>query len=497
MYFETIDYLLQKGGQALVMLPEIALTAQWLQRFETRFGFQPAIWHSNITKSKRKELFRSLLQTPVPVVVGARSALFLPFSDLKLIIVDEEHDGSYKQEEGVMYNARDMAVVRARLSQATCVLASATPSLETELNVRSGKYRHIQLHDRYGGAEMPHVKLIDLRKVRTGRGEWVSPPLREALHETLERGEQAMLFLNRRGYAPLMLCQSCGDRLMCPQCSISLVPHKFQGKLLCHHCGYMTGIPSTCPACHAEGTYSFVGPGVERIYEEVHTFLPQARCALMTSDHLSTSQKIFDQVAQIQDHNVDVLIGTQIMAKGHHFPLLTLVGIIDGDSSLAGSDLRASEKSFQLLHQVSGRSGREARKGQVLLQTHVPDHPVMQALLHQDRHEFFALESEQRLMHGFPPYGRLSALILSGKNQDKVEQAARLLARTFPFTEKAELLGPAPAPILLLRGNYRWRLLVKTAKDFPPQTLLKRWLSHTSLPSSIKVQVDIDPYSFF
>ncbi|HUX79329.1 MAG TPA: primosomal protein N' [Alphaproteobacteria bacterium] len=497
VYFETIDYVLQRGGQVLIMLPEISLTAQWLQRFETCFGFKPAIWHSNITQSQRKATFRALLEGKVSVLVGARSSLFLPFPDLKLIIVDEEHDGSYKQEEGVIYNARDMAVVRARFSQATCVLASATPSLETELNVRSGKYRHIQLADRYGGAEMPDVKLIDMRKVKKTAHSWISPPLHKALQETLARGEQAMLFLNRRGYAPLLMCKGCGDRLMCPHCSVSLVQHKFKDKLLCHHCGYMTRLPVSCPACHEEGSYSPIGPGVERIYEEVKLMLPEARCALMTSDQLTTAQRVFERVQQIQDHEVDILIGTQIMAKGHHFPLLTLVGIVDGDSALSGSDLRASEKSFQLLHQVSGRSGRETRKGQVLLQTHVPEHPVMQALVHQDRGEFFALESEQRFLHGFPPYGRLAALILSGKMSQEVEKTARMLAKRFPLLEKAELLGPTPAPLPFLRGHHRWRLLVKTTKDFPPQPLLKAWLSKVSLPSSVRIQIDIDPYSFF
>ncbi|MBY0293459.1 MAG: primosomal protein N' [Alphaproteobacteria bacterium] len=497
VYFEAIDSILKMGGQALVLLPEIALTAQWLQRFEASFGFQPALWHSDIKKSQRQSLFRAVLEGKVSVIVGARSALFLPFFDLKLIIVDEEHDGSYKQEEGVIYNARDMAVIRARLSQATCVLASATPSLETELNVRSGKYRHIQLNDRYGGAEPPEVKLIDLRKIRRNGQEWISSPLRQALQETVARGEQAMVFLNRRGYAPLMLCQSCGDRLMCLQCHVSLVHHKLQNKLLCHHCGYTATLPVACPTCHEEGTYSSIGPGVERIYEEVQAFLPEARCALMTSDQFTTSQKVFEQIQRIQNHEVDILIGTQIMAKGHHFPLITLVGIVDGDSALSGSDLRASEKTFQLLHQVSGRSGREKRKGQVFLQTHIPEHAVMQALVHQDRGQFFALESDQRLLHGFPPYGRLSALILSGRHQQEVEKTARKLARLFPLTEKAELLGPAPAPLPFLRGSYRWRLLVKTPKNISPQPLLKKWLAQTPLPSSIRLQIDIDPYSFF
>ncbi len=497
VYFETIDFILETGGQALVMLPEIALSAQWLQRFEARFGFAPAVWHSNLPSRQRDTTLRNLLRGDIPVIVGTRSALFLPFLDLKLLIVDEEHDGSYKQEEGVIYNGRDMAVVRARLSQATCVLASATPSLETEINVLSGKYHHIHLSTRYGGASLPDVKLVDMRKIKLATQTWISPPLQTALAETLERGEQAMLFLNRRGYAPLILCRSCGERVMCPHCSLSLVQHKSQDKLLCHHCGYTRAQPTTCPTCQEENTYSAIGPGVERIYEEVQTFLPQARCALLTSDYLTTPKKIRDCIEKIHTHEIDILIGTQIMAKGHHFPLLTLVGIIDGDSALAGSDLRASEKSFQLLHQVAGRSGREDRRGQVLLQTYLPEHPLMTALVRQDKAQFFAIESEQRLLHGFPPYGRLAALILSGKKNEEVQKIARLLAKNFPLTDKADLLGPTPAPLSYLRGRYRWRLLVKTAKDFLPQPLLKHWLSGTRIPPSIKLQVDIDPYSFF
>jgi primosomal protein N' (replication factor Y) len=497
VYFESIDWVLKKGGQALVMLPEIALSAQWLQRFEKRFGFPPALWHSDLGKRERKLTFRSIVEGGSPVIVGTRSSLFLPYPDLKLIVVDEEHDGSYKQEEGVIYNARDMAVVRARFSNATCVLASATPSLETEMNVASGKYRHIKLLDRYGDAEMPDVKLIDMRRIKRKSGEWLSQELRQSIRETLDKGEQAMLFLNRRGYAPMTLCQNCGDRLMCPHCSVSLVQHKYLDKLLCHHCGHTLSLPKQCVSCNVEGSYSAIGPGVERILEEVQNFFPDAKSAIMTSDHLSTSAKVSELVDKIQNHEVDILIGTQIMAKGHHFPLLTLVGIIDGDSALSGSDLRASEKSFQLLHQVAGRSGRESRRGQVLLQTHAPEHPVMQALARHNRAEFIALESDQRMIHGFPPFGRLAALIVSGKKPDEVEKTARLLASRFPLNDKAELLGPTPAPLSYLRGKNRWRLLLKTDKNFPPQPLIKHWLGNTKIPSTIRIQVDIDPYSFY
>ena len=497
VYFEAIACALQKNGQALVLLPEISLSSQWLQRFEERFGFPPAVWHSDLPPKQRKETFRALVQGNVRVLVGTRSALFLPLPNLALVIVDEEHDGSYKQEEGVIYNARDMAIVRSQLSQALCILVSATPSLETEINEQTGKYKYLHLASRYGGAVMPDVKLIDMRKCKMPSQSWISPALREALQETLGRQEQAMLFLNRRGYAPLTLCKECGERMMCPQCSISLVSHKSLKTLLCHHCGYTMPQPSTCPACHTEEAFTLVGPGVERILEEVQAFLPEARCTLLTSDHLTTPKKIKECIEKIQNHEVDVLIGTQIMAKGHHFPLLTLVGIIDGDSSLSGSDLRASEKSFQLLHQVSGRSGRESKRGQVLLQTYLPEHPLMKALVSQSREQFFALETEQRQFHGFPPFGRLVALILSGKSSDEVEKMARYLAKTFPVTEKAQLLGPAPAPLSYLRSRYRWRFLLKTPKDFSPQSLLKQWLSKTRLPSTVKLQIDIDPYSFF
>ena len=497
VYFEAIDCVLEKGGQALVLLPEISLSTQWLQRFEERFGFPPAIWHSDLPPKQRKETLRALIQGNVRVLVGTRSALFLPLLNLALIIVDEEHDGSYKQEEGVIYNARDMALVRSRLSHALCILVSATPSLETEANVQNGKYKYLHLASRYGGAVMPDVKLIDMRKCKLPAQSWISPPLRAALKETLERQEQAMLFLNRRGYAPLTLCKDCGERVMCPQCSISLVNHKSLKTLLCHHCGYTTPQPRICPTCYIEDGFTLVGPGVERILEEVTTFLPEARCAVLTSDHLTTPKKTKECIQKIQNHEVDVLIGTQIMAKGHHFPLLTLVGIIDGDSSLSGSDLRASEKAFQLLHQVSGRSGRESKRGHVLLQTYFPEHPLMEALVSQNREQFFSLETEQRQLHGFPPFGRLVALILSGKDNDEVERGARRLAKTFPLIEEVELLGPSPAPLSYLRSRYRWRLLLKTPKDFSPQSLLKYWISRTPLPSTLKVQIDIDPYSFF
>lgn len=496
VYFEVIAATLEQGKQSLVLLPEIALSTQWLQRFERRFGFCPAVWHSDLTPRERKATFKALLDGKVPVLVGARSALFLPFRDLSLIIVDEEHDGSYKQEEGGIYNARDMALVRARLSQGVCVLVSATPSLETESNVRGGKYQHIHLNSRYGGAQMPTVVLVDMRKITLPSNTWLSPFLRQELEKTLSQGEQAMLFLNRRGYAPLTLCHACGDRLMCPDCSISLVHHKSSNKLMCHHCGYTQYEPLKCPACQAENSYRAIGPGVERIHEEVEKFLPQARSILLTSDHLNTPKKMLEAIHKIQNHEVDILIGTQIMAKGHHFPLLTLVGIVDGDSALSGSDLRAAEKAFQLLHQVAGRSGREEKKGQVLLQTYLPEHPLMQALVHQDRTEFFTAESQERRLHGFPPYGRLVALILTGRKAEEVEKAARFLAHKFPQAPSVELLGPTPAPLSYLRGRYRWRLLLKTPKEMAPQALLKDWLGKIRLPHSLKLHLDIDPYSF-
>ncbi|MCH9020144.1 MAG: primosomal protein N' [Proteobacteria bacterium] len=496
VYFAAIAAALEAGRQALVLLPEIALSAQLLGRFAERFGAEPALWHSDLTRALRRRTWRAVATAEARVVVGARSALFLPFPELGLIVVDEEHDASYKQEVGVVYHARDMAVVRARLESAPVVLSSATPSLETTINAESDRYRLLRLPQRHGAAGMPAIEAVDMRRAGLPATRWLSPPLTQALAETLAAGEQAMLFLNRRGYAPLTLCRACGHRMGCPNCSAWLVEHRHGGRLQCHHCGYAARLPGACPSCRAEDRLAACGPGVERLAEEVAGAFPEARVAVMASDTMMGPNAAADLVRRVTAHGIDLLIGTQIMAKGHHFPLLTLVGVIDADLGLSGGDLRAAERTYQLLHQVAGRAGRADHPGRVLLQTYMPDHPVMEALIAGDRDRFLALEAADRRARAMPPFGRLAALIVSGPNEDSVRRAALALARAGPRSGGVEVLGPAPAPISLLRGRYRYRLLLKAPRATPVQRLLRGWLAGVALARNLRVQVDVDPYSF-
>ena len=496
VYFEAVAAALAAGRQALVLLPEIALTAQWLERFAARFGARPAEWHSDLRRAAKRAVWRAAAEGRASVVVGARSALFLPFADLGLIVVDEEQDGAFKQEDGVVYNARDMAVVRARLAAVPIVLASATPSLETVVNADAGRYTRISLPERHGGARLPEIASVDMRVEPPPRGQWLSPSLATALVATLDAGEQAMLFLNRRGYAPLTLCRACGHRLECPNCSAWLVEHRLAGRLQCHHCGHTRALPESCPACGAHDRLAACGPGVERLRDEVAVLAPEARAAIVASDTLRGPGAAEALIRQVTAHEIDVLIGTQAVAKGHNFPLLTLVGVVDADLGLGGGDLRAMERTYQLLHQVAGRAGRAERPGRVLLQTYMPEHPVMAALVSGDRDAFLAREAAARRDQAMPPFGRLAALIVSGVHEAKVAGVARALGRAAPSGHGLRVLGPAPAPLSLLRGRHRHRLLLKTARSVKIQDPLRAWLAKVRVPASVRVQVDVDPYSF-
>ncbi|WP_138380971.1 primosomal protein N' [Luteithermobacter gelatinilyticus] len=502
VYFEAIHEALQQKNkdspsQVLVLVPEIALTAQWLDRFRDRFGVAPVVWHSGLTPAQRRRAWWAVIRGQARVVVGARSALFLPFQNLMLVVVDEEHSPTYKQEDGVMYHGRDMAVVRAHQAACPVILASATPSLETLVNAESGKYDWLYLGERHGVAELPDMTAIDMRAHPPARGEWLSAPLREAVAETLKRGEQVLLYLNRRGYAPLTLCRACGHRLDCPHCSAWLVEHKKQGRLQCHHCGYSQHRPRNCPACGAEDRLIPWGPGVERVAEEVHGLFPEARLTVMASDELAGPGEIREMVESIARHEVDVIIGTQIVTKGYHFPDLTLVGVVDADLGLAGGDPRAAERTWQQLEQVAGRAGRAEKPGKVLFQTHMPDHPVIRALISGDRNAFLEQEAEEREHQRMPPYGRLAAVILSGTDHQAVLRLARHLAQGAPRSGDVMILGPAPAPLSYLRGRHRYRFLVKAGKTVNIQNVLKNWLFSTRLDGGVRVQVDIDPISFF
>ncbi len=496
VYFEAIAACVAQGRQALVLLPEIALSTQWLDRFAARFGAAPALWHSELTSRTRRETWRAVAEGEAPVLVGARSALFLPFPDLGLIVVDEEHETAFKQEEGVVYHARDMAVVRARLSGAACVLASATPSLESTVNAQTGRYAALHLPARHGGAALPQVALVDLRANPPERGRFISPPLVQAVTETLARGEQAMLFLNRRGYAPMTLCRTCGHRIRCPNCTAWLVEHRAARRLQCHHCGHVEAIPEACPECGTAHSTVPIGPGVERVLEEASTIWPEARRLVMASDSIPGPAAAAAAAKAIQDREVDLVIGTQIVAKGWHFPHLTLVGVVDADLGLAGGDLRAAERTFQLLHQVAGRAGREERPGRVLLQSFAPEHPVMQALVSDDLDAFMAAEAEARKPGHWPPFGRLAALIVSAEEERAADRVARDLGLAAPGGDGVEVLGPAPAPLAILRGRHRRRLLLKTRRDIAVQPLLEAWLAKVSVPGNVRVQVDVDPVGF-
>ena len=498
VYLEAVAECLRAGRQALVLLPEIALTGEFLARVEARFGRRPAEWHSGITLTERRRLWKMAGEGGVGLVVGARSALFLPFRELGLIVVDEEHDASYKQEEGVLYNARDMAVLRASLLGAPVVLASATPSLETWANAEAGKYGRVRLAARFGAAVLPVMRAIDMRGEDVPPGRWVSPTLRDAIAARIGRGEQALLFLNRRGYAPVTLCRACGHQIGCDQCDARMVEHRFLRRLMCHQCGATVPIPQACPHCGAEGKLAPVGPGVERMAEEAQALFPQARIAVLSSDLFASARALKERIAEIAEGGADIIVGTQLVAKGHNFPRLTLVGVIDADLGLQGSDLRAAERTFQLMRQVAGRAGRAEAPGEALLQTWQPEHPVIRAILSGDEEGFWRAEAEGRRAAGVPPYGRMAGIVLSsGDVQQVFDLGAEMARRDGPLRRiGAEVWGPAPAPIARVRGRHRVRLLVKAGKGAPLQAALAEWVAQFRLPGSLRLTIDIDPQSF-
>ena len=496
VYFEAIAAALARGQQALVLMPEIALTSQFIARCEERFGAKPAEWHSGVSAPMRGRVWRAVAEDKAKLVVGARSALFLPFPDLGLIVVDEEHDQGYKQEERVAYQARDMAVLRGSLGHCPVVLSSATPSIESLVNADQGRYRHIRLAQRYM-AGLPDIASIDMRTAPPERGSWLSPVLVDAIAETLKRGEQALLFLNRRGYAPVTLCRNCGFRFECPNCSAWLVEHRFRRRLECHHCGKFVPIPETCPNCGAEHSLVPCGPGIERIAEELASRFPDARRVLLSSDLTPNISDLRETLREIEDREVDLIVGTQLVAKGHHFPGLALVGVVDADLGLAQADPRAAERTFQLMQQVTGRAGREAIPGRGLVQTYMPEHPVIQALVSGDREAFLAREIAARKDATMPPFGRLAALLVTSGSREGAEGYAREVARSAPQAAKIEVLGPAEAPLAVIRGRHRYRLLVKAAREADLQAYLRLWLSQAPKPKGdVRLVVDVDPYSF-
>jgi len=496
VYFEAIAEAIRGDRQALVLLPEIALTEPFLKRFTARFGCEPVAWHSGLRQSQRRRAWRAIASGEARVVVGARSALFLPYPKLGLIVVDEAHEASFKQEEGVQYHARDVAVMRAKLEAIPVVLASATPAIESRHMAEIGTYRELKLPDRYGGARLPEMAAIDMLQDPPPRGGWLAGQLVQALQDNLEAAEQSLLFLNRRGYAPLTLCRHCGYRFQCPNCTAWMVEHRFTRRLACHHCGHVMPAPHACPECKEEDSLVACGPGVERIADEVAALFPEARTAIVTSDTIWSPAKAAEFVARMEAGEIDIVIGTQLVTKGYHFPNLTLVGVVDADLGLAGGDLRAAERTFQQIRQVSGRAGRGDKHGRVLVQTHDPSAPVMQALIGGDADGFYAAETDARRAAAMPPFGRLAAIIVSSEDQAEAAETARMIGRAAPSHENMIVLGPAPAPLAMLRGRHRLRLLVHASRAVPVQEIIRDWLGGVRWKNSVRVAVDVDPYSF-
>ncbi|SEJ31120.1 replication restart DNA helicase PriA [Sphingobium sp. AP50] len=496
VYFEAIAAAIRADRQTLVLLPEIALTEPFLERFEKRFGTVPVNWHSGLRQSERRRAWRAIASGQAQVVVGARSALFLPYPNLGLIVVDEAHEASFKQEEGVHYHARDVAVMRGLMEKFPVILASATPAIETRHQVELGRYAEIKLPSRYGGAEMPSIEGVNLLTDPPERGRWIAPPVVKAIDAVMEKGEQSLLFLNRRGYAPLTLCRHCGYRFQCPNCTAWMVEHRLTHRLACHHCGHVVPAPRRCPECKEEDSLVACGPGVERIADEVKALWPQARIAIATSDTLHSPARAADFVKSVEAGDIDIIVGTQLITKGYHFPNLTLVGVIDADLGLEGGDLRAAERTFQQIVQVAGRAGRGEKPGKVFIQTRMPESEVIKALIDGDTERFYWVETENRRRANAPPFGRFAAIIISSENADEAAQTARLIGKSAPVIEGMRVYGPAPAPLSVLRGRHRHRLLIHATRQVDVQAAIREWLGNLAWKSGTRVAVDIDPYSF-
>ncbi|CAN5822882.1 primosomal protein N' [soil metagenome] len=498
VYLEAVAAALaaDPDAQVLILLPEIALTQAVIARVAARFGSAPAEWHSDITPPARRRVWEAVATNQCRIVIGARSALFLPFAKLALIVVDEEHDASYKQEEGFIYQARDMAVARGKIEEAAVILASATPSLESLRNAETGRYRWLRLTSRHGVAVLPDITLIDMRETPPDTGRWLSAPLVKAMGETWARGEQTLLFLNRRGYAPLVLCKACGERMTSPDTDSWLVEHRYSGRLVCHLTGFSMPKPLACPHCGAKDSLTSIGPGVERVEEEARGLFPDARIAIFSSDTVWDAREAKRLIQAMEEGQIDILVATQAAAKGHNFPGLTLVGVVDADLGLRGGDLRAAERTYQLLAQATGRAGRKDRPGRAMLQTYAPEHPVMQALKAQDRDAFTTAELEEREIAGLPPYGRLAALIVSGPDAVQLEAFVEKMAQVAPNAEGFAVYGPADAPLGLIRGRRRKRFLIRADRTVDLSAYLAAWRARFRPPGMIRVAIDVDPYSF-
>lgn len=494
IYFNVISKILkEKSGQILILLPEIILVNQLIKRFENIFNFKPQIWHSKINNNQKRDIFYALNNGEIEILISTRSAIFLPFSNLKLIIIDEEHEASFKQEDIVNYHGRDMAIARAKFENIPVILSSATPSLETFVNAKSGKYEHLILKSKFFNNKKTQIELVDMKNSDLEKGCFISKELEKEMQNCLENKKQILLFLNRRGYAPLTLCKSCGHKISCKDCSSYMSYHQSLNKLICHHCGSESKFNIACENCEEEDSFVTLGAGVERIHEEVKSLFPLSKTALMTSDSLNNQEESTKIIEKIINNEVDVIIGTQIIAKGHHFPNLSLVGIIDGDSSFNNANLRAGEKSFQLLTQVIGRAGREKHPAKIFLQSYNINNLVFKYIIEQNRDDFFNLEIQNRQIMQMPPFGKMIAIIFISKNEDLAINCGKMIVSHFPNQENIEIFGPAPMPISKIRKNYYYRVLVKSDKKLNIQKLINNIISSFKTPNQVRIKIDVDP----
>ena len=499
VYFEAINKCLIQRKQVLVLLPEISMTTQWFDRFKKRFKIDPLLWHSDIKVSEKIKIWKSVIDGNSNIIVGARSSLFLPFKNLGLIIIDEEHDQSFKQEEGVIYNARDMAVVRAKISNIPIILCSATISIETKLNILEKKYEVVKLKERYGEAGLPEVKIIDLVETPPEKGMWLSEEVHNELKKTIESGNQALFFLNRRGFAPYVFCNSCYKKILCQNCDVGLVYHKKIDNLICHHCGYKSSLENNkknCKEFEKKCDLFLYGPGVEKIYEEIKKKDKNLNIEILTSDVMQKKGQGETILRKFEREEINVIIGTQILAKGHHFPKLTLVVVVDADFGFIGGDLRAAEKTFQLLTQVSGRSGRSKLPGKVLIQSAMSDNLILKNIKEFDLNGFFLEELNIRKESGLPPFKKLCSLMLVSKNEKKLNDFCRKMKVNIEQSNEFEVLGPAPPFISYVRGKHRKRFIVRCSRNKNIQKFVSIWLKKLQIPFDLKISIDIDPYNF-
>ena len=496
VYFEKIKENILKGRQSLVLLPEIFLTNQFNNRFEDYFGFKPAIWHSKITKKNKRIIWKNIINGEIKLVVGARSSLFLPFKNLGLIVVDEEHDSSYKQDEGIRYNARDMAISRASIENIPILLSTSIPSLETFNNVKNKKYNLTKLKKRYKNFSLPQAEVIDLKLDRKKKNIWIDPKTIMLVKKYLEKKDQVLFFLNRRGYAPFMICKACGSKLDCPNCSIFLTFHKHINKAMCHHCGYKSNVNSKCIKTDHSCDYQMYGPGVEKIYAELKQIFPEKKIKILSSDFLNKQKETKNVLTDIENNKIDILVGTQLISKGFNFPNLNCIVVVDADFSGMGFDLRSTEKNIQLYNQLSGRAGRFSKDSLVIYQTFNPSDETLKNILENDPTKFLEDEIILRREKNLPPFTRLIALIISSKNEKEGIFEAQKIKKNLSALKYLEIMGPVSSPIFKIKNNYRTRLLIRSQNNLFVQKHIAKILKKINLSKKIKLIVDVDPLNF-